>query len=98
MLQPLRRYGKRRIGTNAKLTTSSASYSTAILICGAALAGTAQRLQAAVPAPLVDGIACAVRMAEALVRAGYPRCVPVHPAAPDMQGISPELAALYRDV
>ena len=70
----------------------------AILICGAALAGAAQRLQAAVPAPLVDGIACAVRMAEALVRAGYPRCVPVHPAAPDMHGISPSLAALYRDI
>ena len=70
----------------------------AILICGAALAGTARRLQVAVGVPLVDGIGSAVRMAEGLVRARYPHCVPAYPAAPEMQGISPELAALYRNV
>jgi allantoin racemase len=70
----------------------------AVLICGAALAGTAARLQGAVAVPLVDGIASAVRLAEGLVRANYRHCPPAHPAAPDMQGIAPELAALFRNV
>jgi allantoin racemase len=69
-----------------------------VIVCGAALAGVPRRLQSRVPAPLVDGVACAVRMAELLVRSGYPRKPPTHPAAPDMQGIGAELAARFRTI
>lgn len=67
----------------------------AVIVCGAALAGTARRLQSHVPVPLIDGIACAVRHAESLVGLGIqPRSrTPV--AKLQMQGIAPELAALY---
>ncbi len=67
-----------------------------IVVCGAALAGTAHRLRSRVSLPLVDGIACAVRHAESLVGLGLQpkRNMPV--AKLEMQGISTELAALYR--
>lgn len=38
-----------------------------VVICGAAVAGIAARLQSRVTMPLLDGIGCAVRMAEMLV-------------------------------
>ena len=68
-----------------------------IVVCGAALAGTAFRLQSRVPLPLIDGIACAVRQAEMLVGLGLKprRNLPV--AKLEMQGITPELADLYRN-
>lgn len=42
----------------------------AVILGGAALAGMGGRIQADVPVPLVDGIAAAVRLAEALVALG----------------------------
>ncbi len=66
-----------------------------IVICGAALAGTAYRLRPRVPLPLIDGIACAIRQAEMLVELGLKprRNAPVTKLA--MAGIAPELAMLY---
>jgi allantoin racemase len=67
----------------------------AVVICGAALTGMARRLQPAVPVPLLDGVACGVRQAEALVRGQFPPAL--HAAAVPAQGVtgvSPELAAL----
>jgi allantoin racemase len=67
----------------------------AVLICGAALAGAARRLQAGVSVPLIDGIACAVRQAESLVALRL-KPKPRTPVAKlEMQGIAPALAALY---
>jgi allantoin racemase len=44
-----------------------------IILAGAALAGWPKRLQEHTPVPLVDGIACAVPMAEHLVRLAPPK-------------------------
>jgi allantoin racemase len=38
-----------------------------VVICGAAIAGTAARLQPKLTVPLLDGIGCAVRLAEMLI-------------------------------
>jgi allantoin racemase len=67
----------------------------AVVVCGAAMAGIGRRLQPRVAAPLLDGIGCAVRMAEGLVRLGLPARVPPvrMTAGAAMTGISPELAA-----
>jgi allantoin racemase len=45
----------------------------AVLLGGAALAGIGGRIQAEVPVPLVDGIAAAVKLAEAMVGLGLPK-------------------------
>jgi allantoin racemase len=68
----------------------------AVVICGAAMAGIAERLQPRSPSRLFDGIPCAVRRAEALVAAGS---AAKPEAAPRLQavmvsGIGPELTAL----
>lgn len=44
-----------------------------VLLTGAVMAGVPARLQARVPVPLVDGIDCAVRQAELLVRLHKPK-------------------------
>lgn len=68
----------------------------AIVICGAALTGMARRLQPSVRAALLDGIACGVRQAESLVRAGFPLGFrPAAGPASSVTGVSPELAALF---
>ena len=69
---------------------------TSVVICGAAMAGIAERLQPRAALPVFDGIPCAVRRAEALVSAG---ARPVHSAeclvqAVTMAGLSPQLTAL----
>lgn len=69
----------------------------AVVMGGAGLAGFDRRLAARAPVPLVDGIACAVRMAEGLVRAGYakPRAGSyAAPAGRATGGLSPALARL----
>jgi Asp/Glu/hydantoin racemase len=43
-----------------------------IILGGAPLAGLARDIADQVPVPLVDGVGSAVRMAESMVRAGYP--------------------------
>lgn len=44
-----------------------------VLLTGAVMAGVPARLQARVPVPLVDGLACAVAQAELLHRLGHPK-------------------------
>ncbi|WP_237180565.1 aspartate/glutamate racemase family protein [Roseomonas haemaphysalidis] len=71
----------------------------AVVLGGAALAGMAARLGPRAPVPLLDGIACAVKQAEALVALNLPRpragsVAPV--AGRDSKGLSPALAALLR--
>ena len=68
----------------------------AVVICGAAMAGVARRLQPAVSVPLVDGVASAVMRAEALVGAGFRPSAPLRPA--QTAGLSAELAALFQRV
>jgi allantoin racemase len=68
-----------------------------VLLCGAALAGMAQRIEAEVPVPLVDGIAAAVVLAEGLVRLGLPKPRTGSLAAPERRasvGLAEPLAAL----
>lgn len=45
----------------------------AVILSGAAMAGMPRRLQARVPVPLIDGIACGVQQAKALVALGLPK-------------------------
>lgn len=70
-----------------------------VVMGGAALAGMAPRLQAQVPVPLLDGIACAVRQAEALVALALPRPRVGSYAAPtgrESTGLDAGLTALLR--
>ncbi|WP_426956933.1 aspartate/glutamate racemase family protein [Muricoccus radiodurans] len=70
-----------------------------VVLGGAALAGMEPRLRAESPAPLLDGIACGVRLAEAMVGLGAakPRVGPMAaPAGRESVGLSPALAALLR--
>ena len=70
-----------------------------VVLGGAALAGMEPRLRDRVAVPLLEGIACAVRLAEVLVRAA-PRKPGGGSMAPvrgrDSVGLSPALAALLR--
>jgi len=64
-----------------------------VILGGAGLAGLAAKLKTMVDAPLLDGVACAISMAETLARqkpakAGHP------PAAVESVGLSPALAKL----
>ena len=71
----------------------------AVVLAGAALAGFDNRLQAAAPVPLLDGMACGVRMAEMLVALRLPKPHAGSYAAPMWRmtsGISPALAALLQ--
>jgi allantoin racemase len=70
----------------------------AVLLAGAAMASLASQLQAEVDVPLLDGVACAVAMAEARVALRLPKAR-VGSTSPigtrDVTGISPALAALF---
>ncbi|MDB5369123.1 MAG: putative hydantoin racemase [Roseomonas sp.] len=72
----------------------------AVVLGGAALAGLAAKLAARSPVPLLDGIACAVKLAEVLVALDLPkpRAGSLAPAASgrESSGLSPALAALLR--
>ena len=70
-----------------------------VVLGGAALAGMGPALRAASPVPLLDGIACGVRMAEALVALapGKPRAGPSAAVrGRDSVGLSPALSALLQ--
>jgi allantoin racemase len=70
-----------------------------IVLAGAALAGMQRSLQASVPVPLLDGIACAVRQAELLVRLALPKPTAGSLARVndrDSAGLSPDLSTLLR--
>jgi allantoin racemase len=69
----------------------------AVVLAGAAFAGMAPRLQAAAPVPLLDGIACGVKLLEALVALRLPKPRLGSYAAPQGRatiGLDPALAAL----
>lgn len=71
----------------------------AVVLGGAVLAGAVPRLQPGCPVPLLDGIACAVKLAEALValRPARPRAGTLAPSSGrESAGLSAELAALLR--
>ncbi len=57
----------------AGITHAATEGADSVILGGAALAGMAARLQGASPVPLLDGIACAVTLAEALVRLRLPK-------------------------
>jgi allantoin racemase len=68
-----------------------------VLICGAALAGIAHQLQSQSPVILLDGVPCAIRQAEALVRLGLPSWPGVRAELArscTVSGVSAELAQL----
>lgn len=69
----------------------------AVVLCGAAMAGMAEKLKAEVPVPLVDGIAAGVPLCEMLVRLGAVAPRRGSLAAPSRRetvGLEPALAAL----
>ena len=71
----------------------------AVILGGAALAGMGGRIQAEVPVPLVDGIAAAVRLAEAVVPLGLKKPAAGSYAAPKGRasvGLDGALEALLR--
>ena len=70
----------------------------AVLLAGAAMAGLAPRLQPQLPVPLIDGVTCAVALAEslALLRLPKARTGSVAPTGGrEVRGVSPALAALF---
>jgi allantoin racemase len=44
-----------------------------LVLCGAVMAGVPERIQSALPVPVVEGVSCAIAQAELLVRLGCPR-------------------------
>jgi allantoin racemase len=88
--------GKKVLAAAGALAAEGA---TSVVLAGAALAGFDNRLQAAAPVALLDGMACGVRMAELLValRLPKPRAGSYAPASGRQAlGISSALAALLR--
>ncbi|RAI58542.1 aspartate/glutamate racemase family protein [Roseicella frigidaeris] len=72
----------------------------AVVLGGAALAGMGPRLQRAAMVPLLDGIACGVKLLEMLVALRPPKPRTGSYAAPrgrESLGLDPALAALLRD-
>jgi len=70
-----------------------------VILAGAVLAGMDRALQPRAGVPLLDGIACAVKLAEALVALKLPKPTAGSFAAPrarETLGLSPALAALLR--
>ena len=70
----------------------------AVVLAGAAMAGMQETLQPEIPVPLLDGIACAVPLAEMLARLKLPkpgRGSLAHPGERVVRGLSAELAALF---
>lgn len=57
----------------AGITHAATEGADSVILGGAALAGMAARLQGAAPVPLLDGIACAVGLAEMLARLRPPK-------------------------
>jgi Asp/Glu/hydantoin racemase len=64
-----------------------------VILGGAGLAGLAARLRTMVDAPLLDGVACVISMAEALARQ-KPVKSATPPAPVESIGLSPALAKL----
>jgi allantoin racemase len=72
-----------------------------VLLTGAVMAGVPARLQAGVPVPLVDGLACGVRQAELLARLGIPKPRAgsyAPPAGRELVDVDPAIAARFGEV
>lgn len=67
-----------------------------VILSGAVMAGVPRRLQAQVPVPLIDGIACGVRQAELLARMKLPKPTAGSYAAPQGREVSKVSDALYK--
>jgi allantoin racemase len=70
----------------------------AVLLAGAAMASMAEMLQPQLPVPLLDGVGCAVALAEAMVALKLPRARSGSVSATGgraVHGVSPALAALF---
>ena len=67
-----------------------------VVLSGAVMAGVPRRLQAQVPVPLIDGIACGVRQAELLARMKLPKPTAGSYAAPKGREISNVSEALRK--
>jgi len=70
----------------------------AVVLAGAAMASMADQLQAQVPVPLIDGVACSVGLAEMLAARRYPRprTGSVSPTGGRVvHGVSKQLQALF---
>ncbi|MBC7734517.1 MAG: aspartate/glutamate racemase family protein [Bacteriovorax sp.] len=70
----------------------------AVLLAGAAMASMAELLQPEVPVPLLDGVGCAVALAQAMVALRLPRARRGSVGATggrEVRGVSPALAALF---
>lgn len=68
-----------------------------LIIAGAPLAGLARTIEAAIPVPVIDGVSCAIRQAEALVKLGAraPRAASLAPPpAKPNQGLSESVRRL----
>ncbi|WP_246503776.1 aspartate/glutamate racemase family protein [Plastoroseomonas arctica] len=80
-----------------EIAALAAAGADSVILAGAALAGFDERLRGRAVVPLLDGIACAVRFAEGLCRAGYPK-PSVGSYAPvkgrTLSGVDPGLAGL----
>ena len=86
---------ERVVGAARKLVEEDGAE--AVVLCGAAMAGMAEKLKAEVPVPLVDGIASGVPLCEMLVRLGTvapQRGSLLSPAGRETVGLDPALAAL----
>jgi allantoin racemase len=80
------------VDTSVRLIEAGAN---SVVVAGAAVAGIAHRLRARLPVPLLDGIACAVGQAEALVRLGLRQRATVAPLTGGATtGIEPALSRL----
>jgi allantoin racemase len=69
-----------------------------IVLTGAVMAGVPQRLQDRIDVPVLDGVSCAVRQAELLVRSRLPKARTGSYAAPGAResvGLSPALQAFF---
>jgi allantoin racemase len=69
-----------------------------VVLIGAVMAGLPPRLQSRVPVPVLEGVACAVPLAEAMVRIGAGKARAGSFAAPQgrvVSGLSPELTARF---
>ena len=95
-----------RVGPTRSLRTPSQAAAIAqdgaevIILGGGAVAGLSRQLVERINAPLLDGVTCAVRMAEALhgigaskARVGSYRA----PATKELVGVSPVLAGMFSD-
>lgn len=70
----------------------------ALILAGAALVGLNRKIQADIPVPVIDGIACGVGILESLVRLNFPKPQAGSystPASAELENIDPALSSLF---